>query len=277
MNISSFLAPGHNVLAMEAENLPASVAANPAGLIASIHIETSDGKDISIPSDSTWLSTQDVKAADWATLNFDDHAWSPAKVIGPYGCAPWGQFATAHPTYGPFAAGIPGKVRVIYVPAPAMLRINHLQAGATYHAQVFDPSTGQTTSLGDVHPDAQASWSLRFRWPIRTLPTRSSSSDAPTESWTCAARFPPSIGLVDMLNGIATDGAPINIAEHFNAESGTEQGPFAKGVSAAHGGIIGVRIVELAERKRDFERRKSRLRGLNSRPMLYESIALPLS
>ncbi len=159
MNISALLVPGHNVLAVEAENLPASVAANPAGLIASVRIKTSDGKDISIPSDSSWLSTQDVKATDWTSPNFDDHAWSPAMEIGPYGRMPWGQF-TSHPIYGPFAAGIAGKVRVIYVPDPAVLRVEHLENDVKYRAKFFDPSTGDTTDIGDVQADAQGNWTI---------------------------------------------------------------------------------------------------------------------
>ena len=45
IDISSKLKPGRNVIAIEAENLPAPVAANPAGLLVGLRVQTADSKE----------------------------------------------------------------------------------------------------------------------------------------------------------------------------------------------------------------------------------------
>ena len=45
VDVSSKLKPGRNVLAVEAENLPAPVPANPAGLLANLQVQTANGKE----------------------------------------------------------------------------------------------------------------------------------------------------------------------------------------------------------------------------------------
>jgi Protein of unknown function (DUF4038)/Domain of unknown function (DUF5060) len=62
----------------------------------------------------------------------------------------------------PFAAGIPGKVRVIYMYGPiwaeANLTVQKIEADAAYTAFFWDPRTGAEYPLGAVHPSADASW-----------------------------------------------------------------------------------------------------------------------
>jgi hypothetical protein len=58
--------------------------------------------------------------------------------------------------YGPFATGIPGKVRIVYVPQPQAVKMQQLEAGAKYRASVFDPTTGETTDLGVVAAGQQS-------------------------------------------------------------------------------------------------------------------------
>ena len=59
----------------------------------------------------------------------------------------------------PYAAGIPGKVRIIYCPNMRKLpRIEHLEPGITYRAFLFDPVTGDEYPLGTVTADASGRW-----------------------------------------------------------------------------------------------------------------------
>jgi len=61
--------------------------------------------------------------------------------------------------YGVVAVGIPGRLRIIYVPmcwAPPVIKA--IEPGAAYRAYYFDPCTGEETSLGAVNPDAGGNW-----------------------------------------------------------------------------------------------------------------------
>ena len=59
----------------------------------------------------------------------------------------------------PYAAGIPGEVRVIFIPpawnAPT---VKGLEPGVAYRAFYFDPKSGKQEDLGDVAPDASGAW-----------------------------------------------------------------------------------------------------------------------
>jgi hypothetical protein len=87
---------------------------------------------------------------------------------------PWQQFE-AHPEWTepsgtagtpnlPFAAGIPGKVRMIYFFSPFWagqanpLRVCKLEKGKVYHAFFWDPRSGLEYDLGQVSGDAQGEW-----------------------------------------------------------------------------------------------------------------------
>ena len=67
-----------------------------------------------------------------------------------------------------YAAGIPGQVRVIYVPRPVFwgqfIWISELETGIRYEAKLVNPSTGEPTPLGAVAPDADG------KWPLPILP-----------------------------------------------------------------------------------------------------------
>ena len=66
----------------------------------------------------------------------------------------------------PFAAGIPGEVRVIYFYEPtypwsgAPPRVTAIEPDVDYHAYFFDPRTGDTHALGKVAPDASGCWQI---------------------------------------------------------------------------------------------------------------------
>ncbi|MCA1595218.1 MAG: glycoside hydrolase family 140 protein, partial [Chloroflexi bacterium] len=60
--------------------------------------------------------------------------------------------------YGPQSAGIPGMVRMIYVPESRSVQALGLNAKAAYSAFVFDPVTGVRTPAPEVRPDGDGSW-----------------------------------------------------------------------------------------------------------------------
>jgi hypothetical protein len=59
----------------------------------------------------------------------------------------------------PYAAGIPGEVRIVFVPslweAP---KIKNLEPGVTYRAFYFNPAVGKQVEAGMAAPDATGSW-----------------------------------------------------------------------------------------------------------------------
>lgn len=78
----------------------------------------------------------------------------------------WAEYATDDgvqqpQTYGPFAVGIPAKFRIIYVPEPRAVWVQHLEAIANYRAHTFDPVSGKTMDLGAVVRDEESRWTAR--------------------------------------------------------------------------------------------------------------------
>jgi hypothetical protein len=157
--IARLLRPGTNVLAIVAENKPAPVTANPAGLIVCLEARFAENERVvKLVSDDTWRSARD-EADGWDSLGFDDSGWAKAMVVGRYGDGPWGQIGEANDeTYGPQATGIPGVVRVIYVPQSEAVEVRYLVAQAAYTATCFDPVSGDKTSLGTIRADAAGRW-----------------------------------------------------------------------------------------------------------------------
>jgi hypothetical protein len=153
LDITSKLKAGANALTVEAENLPAPVAANPAGLLASLQVRAFDGTDQVIETDSTWRSADGVAENNkWTTFDFDDHNWQHVKELGTFGSAPWGNFSTAT-SYGPYSTGIADKVRIVYAPDSLPVRLLNLRPTANYQAQAFDPTNGK---LSDVRLQSDA-------------------------------------------------------------------------------------------------------------------------
>ena len=87
---------------------------------------------------------------------------------------PWWQFRP-HPEwvtphaggedyFQPFAAGIPGQVRMVYFPWPLAPwvqpspQILELEPGLTYKAFFFNPLTGQEYPAGQAQADEQGKW-----------------------------------------------------------------------------------------------------------------------
>jgi hypothetical protein len=152
-DIASKLVPQENILAVEAENVPVN-AANPAGLIAALEIHFTDGSSMNVVSDDQWHVAKQ-SATGWDSTGFDESTWSKAKIVTPYGGNPWGKLTTdsTDPIYGPQATGIPGVVRLIYVPDPRPIELNGLEKSATYTTTLFDPVTGEQRKLDALHAD----------------------------------------------------------------------------------------------------------------------------
>jgi hypothetical protein len=60
----------------------------------------------------------------------------------------------------PYAAGISGDVRVIFIPSPAWKppTVKSIETGVSYRAFYFDPKSGKEHNLDDVTPDSAGSW-----------------------------------------------------------------------------------------------------------------------
>ncbi len=86
-DIAGLLHPGSNVIAVKAVN--GASAPNPAGLIALLRIQYSDGRSVAVPTDAGWDSAS--KTPDqWPSAASPASGWRPAKVLGPLGMSPWG-------------------------------------------------------------------------------------------------------------------------------------------------------------------------------------------
>ncbi len=95
-DITSELHPGANTLACSVT----SAGNAPAALIGAIELDHADGTRVMLQTDEQWrVSTTD--APDWNRESFSDTSWEPAKVLGPYGMAPWGEVGWAWRTVLP--------------------------------------------------------------------------------------------------------------------------------------------------------------------------------
>ena len=89
IDMTKLLAAGANVLAIAAVNMLDKPS--PAGLIGKFEIAFEDGAPLTGSIDAAWKAA-DKEQANWNQPSFDDKAWPAAKLLGPYGCAPWGSF-----------------------------------------------------------------------------------------------------------------------------------------------------------------------------------------
>ncbi|HVS36807.1 MAG TPA: DUF4038 domain-containing protein [Gemmataceae bacterium] len=154
------LRPGKNVLAVRGENAPGPKDANPAGLSCDLEIVLSGDAKTSIRSDGEWRCARD-EADGWRNLDFDDRDWAKAKVAAKFGEGPWGRTLTAPAPdefMTPYAAGVPGMVRIIYLPQARAATVRNLEQDVPYTASTFDPTTGRRDEIGPARPNADGSW-----------------------------------------------------------------------------------------------------------------------
>jgi len=87
-DVARLLEPGRNVVAIEAAN----TAPGPAGLILQATVQLADGRQVVLTSGDQWKCNE-KKPKNWQQAAFDDSKWQKAYLVGPYGSAPWGNFA----------------------------------------------------------------------------------------------------------------------------------------------------------------------------------------
>ena len=69
--------------------------------------------------------------------------------------------------FGASAAGIPGKVRVIYLPSiiPWDFTVRQIEEGVEYSAVLYSARDGNEQRLGSVEPDADGGWQVPLKMP----------------------------------------------------------------------------------------------------------------
>ncbi len=65
---------------------------------------------------------------------------------------------TAENYFLPYAAGIPGKVRVIFLPSCRSVVVKKIEPGSSYKARFIDPKDGQQYPAGRAVPGAEGDW-----------------------------------------------------------------------------------------------------------------------
>lgn len=144
-DLAQFLKPGRNSLALWTEHRPSN--GRPAGVLACLELTFANGRVQRFASDASWKAWSS-KLEDWQTRDFDDSAWPAATVIGQLGDQPWGPVATPDADLnGPQSAGIPGRLRITYVPYAEAIVQSDLGAGTKWRATHFDPVTGREKKL----------------------------------------------------------------------------------------------------------------------------------
>jgi alpha-L-rhamnosidase len=86
-DVTRFIRPGSNLLAAQMTNL--ADYPNPAGFLAKLIMEFSDGTTESIVTDGSWRSSNQVPADDWRQRVCDE--WSHAVAVADWGDEPWGE------------------------------------------------------------------------------------------------------------------------------------------------------------------------------------------
>ena len=159
-DIKRLLRPGKNVLAVRGENAPGPKDANPAGLSCVLDIILADETKAAVRSDDAWRCSRE-EVDGWQKVDFDDGKWEKAKVVAKFGEGPWGRTVAAgvrDEFMVPYAAGVPGVVRVVYMPRALPVTVRKLERDAQYIASTFDPVSGHHNEIGPVKADADGSW-----------------------------------------------------------------------------------------------------------------------
>lgn len=156
-DVARLLKPGANVLAIAAENKPATVPANPAGLLAKLEVRFVNGESMKLVTDATWRCAKSEANA-WDTPGFDDSSWTNAAVVARFGDAPWGKVGGSSEPGEPHAAGISDTVRVIWVPRRDPVLVRDLGPATVWTASHFDPVSGERKELGEARVDETGQW-----------------------------------------------------------------------------------------------------------------------
>ncbi len=85
-DISGSVHTGTNTLAVSV----ASTGNDAPALIGAIELDLADGTRLILRTGEQWRVSS-AAASDWSKKDFNDASWEAAKVLGPYGMAPWGE------------------------------------------------------------------------------------------------------------------------------------------------------------------------------------------
>ncbi|MER8032221.1 alpha-L-rhamnosidase [Streptomyces bauhiniae] len=88
--VEAQLEPGTAVFAVAATN----ASEGPAGLLGLIELTTATGVH-TVVTDASWRTVAKEPTGEWRSADYDDSAWSAAKVIAPWGQGPWGKVTAA--------------------------------------------------------------------------------------------------------------------------------------------------------------------------------------
>jgi alpha-L-rhamnosidase len=152
--LEKILRAGHNTLAIEGENRPAPVTKNPAGLLSRLEVQFSDGATMRVDSDDAWQVAKTAMDG-WQRGDFDAHNWAAPKLLGAYGCAPWGEVTSQTEQAPPLCAGITDGLRLVYLLEPHTVEISALKVGTRYTFEWFDPVYGVRQNSFGLAADAQ--------------------------------------------------------------------------------------------------------------------------
>ena len=86
-DISKLLKPGENVIAFIGSN--GEDKPSPAGVLAGMRIELSDGKIIGLSSGKGWKTTDKDQNPKWSKISFNDSSWGKSENLGPRTMPPW--------------------------------------------------------------------------------------------------------------------------------------------------------------------------------------------
>ncbi len=149
LNVTSALREGINVVAIRAQNVPAPVPKNPAGLLAAFEA----GKAVRFGTDPRWRASRE-EAPGWRDPEFDDQAWAMAAELGAAGMAPWGPVRPPG-SFPPLALGLADGPRVFYMLDARAVVLRDLTPGKSYRVLEFDPVAGTTTTAEPLKADAE--------------------------------------------------------------------------------------------------------------------------
>jgi len=88
VDVKDNLAAGKNVIAIDAANQ--GDGPNPAGVLAVLNVQYSDGSSTVIVSDDSWRTAQ-AGPTDWMMPDFDASGWGYAGIAAACGAGPWGE------------------------------------------------------------------------------------------------------------------------------------------------------------------------------------------
>ena len=152
--LKHLLRAGRNTLAIEGENRLAPVTQNPAGLLCRLEISFTGGAMMRVDSDDAWRASK-MLIDGWQGADFDARDWVAPKLLGAYGCAPWGEMTGDTGTASPLCAGAGDELRLVYLLEPRAVALNGLRAGTIYRLEWFNPVTGARQPASQLIPDTQ--------------------------------------------------------------------------------------------------------------------------